>query len=67
MIVFVNVNSIKIMSDKENEPRFIVGLKMAKNLLVELRKGKVKEMQIEERVDSGNRGEDEIEESKEKE
>ena len=55
------------MSDKENEPRFIVGLKMAKNLLVELRKGKVKEMQIEERVDSGNRGEDEIEERKEKE
>ena len=31
------------MNDKENQPRFILGLKMAKNILMELKNNKIKE------------------------
>lgn len=36
------------MRSKENEPRFINGLKMAKNILMQLKAQKIEEMQLQE-------------------
>jgi len=35
------------MRSKENEPRFINGLKMAKNILLEMRAKKMEEIQLQ--------------------
>lgn len=44
----VLVNNIFKMWSKENEPRFINGLKMAKNILMQLKAQKMEEMQQQE-------------------